>query len=283
MQQPMRITTQCPHCGKTFGIDDTQIGRKAKCVGCNGVFQITQLEDSPAEADEPVFNPDKESVPQASRRSVRRSGINSKVLSLCLLSFMGGTGFGLGAPVLYEMARNADLTVANPRGPQPAPKIAPTKSNVPEACRTQLLTYIKAAGKLDSLVAQGINLMAFNDQLAEVRTEFELLEQTWPARIDRRSIKQFKDSIVSYDLAYELWKRDIRHDDPPTEPDLNGWQNYIECAGDKLVIEVNADDPVFGDLRGKRYIPLRDNIPVLTKIAADRFKKGREAILPLIQ
>ncbi len=36
----MQITTQCPHCGKTFPIGEENIGKKAKCSGCEQIFEI---------------------------------------------------------------------------------------------------------------------------------------------------------------------------------------------------------------------------------------------------
>jgi hypothetical protein len=145
------------------------------------------------------------------------------------------------------------------------------------------LNYVKAAGKLDALITQGVNNTRFSDQLANVRAEFELLEQTWPKDVDRAAIKQFKDSLAAYDLALKLWNGKIKQHDDPMEPDNHGWQNYIDVAGDYLLILTHPEDSPRESFRGKRYIPAEENISVLMGIGSGRFKKARESILILVQ
>ena len=283
----MRITTQCPHCGKTFGIDDTHIGRKAKCAGCNGVFEITPFDDSPRETTPPIDNPERQSAPEGLPASSpgpfgERVAI-PRVLVFCLLSFLGGTGFGIGGTVLYRRQSTSEPVVAAKPAIPPEPKVEKPPVKLPELFRTQLLNYVKAAGKLDSLTTQGVNIAEFGAQLASVRAELDLLVETWPADIDRSAIKHFNDSIVSYNLTYRLWKDKNADYDPPTEPSINGWQDYVEFAGGSLVVDVRPEDYLVPHYRGKRFLPPDRNISVLMRIGAERFKRGREAILPLIQ
>lgn len=294
----MKVVTQCPDCGKTFRIDATNLGRKGECARCHSVFELNQLDpalmgsDYSAPTPEPISHD--EEIPQAETKSTGNYLPMERAAILCAVCFIVGTAVGTGGTTLYlsrqESSKVAEQVAKNPNPPvaqQPvaqAPLIAaPKPRKMPELFKTQVLNYIKAAGKLDSLTTQGVNITEFRDQLASVRAELDLLEQTWPQDLDRGAMKQFNDSIIAYDLTHRLWKGEIAKYDSPVEPNINGWQDYVECAGGNLIVDVYPDDFIVPQYRGKRFLPQNQNISVLMSIGAARFKQGRESVLPLLQ
>lgn len=300
----MTFLTQCPNCGKSFRVNNNHLGRKGQCAACEYIFvvkpvseshqQPTQsgLESSNNEATETVASESEKSLKAYSLRTIIGVGVANLLFGMTLgaggLAFLSKRNLWSDGP--SKPLITAPLAVPKPKESDPirpdivarAPAAAKPKK-VPELFKTQTLNYVKAAGKLSSLATQGVNISEFRDQLATVRAELDLLEQTWPADLERDTMKQFNDSVIAYDLSLQLWRGEIGKYDPPVEPNINRWQDYIEFAGSNLIVKTHPPDFIVERYRGKKYLPFDENIRILMSIGSERFRQGRDAILRVIE
>ena len=177
-------------------------------------------------------------------------------------------------------AVDAPIVKPNAAAAKVAAKEAPKLS---EIFRTQLLSYLKSAGRLASLTSQGVNIRDFAEQLATVRAELELLEQTWPTELQETALPRFKKSMGVYGLTLKLWNAKLDKKDEPTEPNINGWAAMLAAAGDDLEIQTFGNDYIVEEYRGKRYLPFDPNIGILMNVASREFFAGRGEILALLK
>jgi GYF domain 2 len=156
----------------------------------------------------------------------------------------------------------------------------PSQTKLSDSCKRYLELYLIEAGKLASQVEQGATLFAFKDQLSMVTSAFQMVEETWPDH--HHEIPEcFEKSIEGYNLALRLWsdKLNKQHYEP-TEPDINGWESYIDYAkdhGGKTSLKMKvwpANSYTPDTYHGKKYISY-DNVGVFLGIATDYYKTGR--------
>lgn len=153
------------------------------------------------------------------------------------------------------------------------------KPKLSEIFKTELIQYLKDAGKLSTQSGEGINFKTLRSQLTEAKATFDLLNSTWPADFLLESKEEFKKSHEGYDLALKIWSLKINESDYPTEPDINSWSTFQAYAGDALIVKTYEDSFIVADYRGKKYLPFDENIRVLLTIASLHFEKGREFVL----
>jgi len=155
----------------------------------------------------------------------------------------------------------------------------PEKPKLSEIFKTQLIQYLKDAGKLSTQSGEGINVLTLRSQLTEAKATFDLLNSTWPAEFVPESKELFKKSHEGYDLVLKLWNYKINESDNPTEPAINSWPEFQAYAGEALIVETHGSDFIVADYRGKKFLPFDENIRVLLTLASGFFEKGREIVL----
>lgn len=66
-ESPVRITTACPKCAKTFSVDRSHVGKSARCKACGEVFVIAVADEKPpaARTPEPAPTPAPEPASEA--------------------------------------------------------------------------------------------------------------------------------------------------------------------------------------------------------------------------
>jgi len=153
---------------------------------------------------------------------------------------------------------------------------APEKPKLSEIFKTQLIQYLKDAGKLSTQSGEGINIITLRSQLTEAKATFDLLNSTWPEGFLIDAKELFRKSHDGYDLVLKLWNYKIDNSDNPTEPSINGWPEFQAYAGDALIVQAHGDDFIVADYRGKKYLPFDENIRVLLTISSSHSKKGEK-------
>ncbi len=81
---PAKIATSCPHCGKRFNVASNLVGRRAKCNACHQQFVIAQAQQPQTNpVVQPVVEPAAQSVTEAivepAAETVNEEGIESVV------------------------------------------------------------------------------------------------------------------------------------------------------------------------------------------------------------
>ena len=191
------------------------------------------------------------------------------VLGILVAVFSGGTS---GA--------TANATSATAR--VGTPKIKPS-FKITENFRAQLMSYLKTAGKLSALSSQGVHMNDFEKQLAEVRSELELLEHTWTKEIKEVGLPSFQASLSGYDYARKLWQMRLDRKGVPMEPDINSYREFLSVGGKYLDINTYQRDDPNPDLREKNYIPFDPNIGIFLAMGSKLFDIGRNEIIELIK
>ena len=186
------------------------------------------------------------------------------------------TKFALVVSVLGLTSCSKAPTTSTAEAPKASPTAAPKLS---EIFKSQLIQYLKDAGKLSTESSEGINVITLAGQLTEVKATYDLVEETWPPGFAPTARDSFNKSHEGYALALDLWRHKDENHDNPTEPNINGWAKYQSYAGDALIVKVWENDSFVEQYRGKRYLPFDENIRILLTAGALNFKVGRAAVL----
>ena len=112
-------------------------------------------------------------------------------------------------------------------------------------------------------------------QLADAKGAFDLVVSTWPEGLPRESERDFRAAIDAWDLALDLWHMRIFRSDAPVEPDVNGFRRFTAFAENRLVIKTHPQDFIVPGYRGKRYLPINENIDILLKVSGENYERGK--------
>lgn len=82
-------------------------------------------------------------------------------------------------------------------------------------------------------------------------------------------------------LTAQLWSLDLGKKDNPTEPDINGYEEFYNFGRDNLVLDTRPDTYLVRPYRGKQFIPF-ENTRILMGMASMYFEDGRAMVLPLL-
>lgn len=166
--------------------------------------------------------------------------------------------------------------------PEPTNTPEPTATAVPTISPTfltRLDAFLTDAGTLESATAQGVNYPTYSDLLTSASGSYALVAETWPESLDDAPLQLFEEAFIGWNLVKDLWGLKLDDYDNPLEPDINGYQLFVDYAGDSLVTDVHPDNFIVADYRGKTFLPFDENIGVLMTLAGDQFQEGRTAIL----
>jgi hypothetical protein len=167
---------------------------------------------------------------------------------------------------------------------------APEKPKLSDIFKSQLVQYLKDAGKISTQSTDGISFKALGSNLAEAKATFDLLEQTWPKGLWADAKECFEKSHQGYALALKLLNDKIQREDEPRElldnlrPDRTGWIALNAYAGSSLVVKTYDEKDLTArtltsQFLGTKYLPFDPNISVLLTIASAEFKKGRGIVI----
>ena len=154
---------------------------------------------------------------------------------------------------------------------------------ISDVFRDQMMKFLESAGELDASSSQGVNIATLKQQLAKTKSSYELAAATWPEGFEPEARKSFDEAIWGWDLTIDFWALKINRSDDPVEPNINGYLNYLDYAGNALKTDVHGDSYIVEDYRGKKYIPLSDsNLSILLTLASAHFKAGKTSVLAAI-
>jgi hypothetical protein len=153
------------------------------------------------------------------------------------------------------------------------------KPTIPEIFKAQLLKFLEEGTKTNAKAEQGVSYSELREQVASTKAAYDLLKSTWPASLPTEMQKDFDRGIHAWELTVHLWNLKVGKKDNPTEPDINGWNNYLTEFEDHLVIRTYDSSYIVEDYRGKRYLPFDENISALLTVAGVSFNTGRTKIL----
>lgn len=148
---------------------------------------------------------------------------------------------------------------------------------ISEVFREQIMRYLQVSGELEAATQQGLNVGDLRERLAKVKSAFELTSATWPANFEADAKDDFANAIEGWSLALDLWAGKIEKLDPPTYPNINGWQRYYAYGKDFLKV-AKWDEYGPADYVGKQYVT-EDNVGVLLSTASNYSKAGKTKIL----
>lgn len=149
---------------------------------------------------------------------------------------------------------------------------------VSDVFRDQLMKYLEASGELEAASDQGVNTETLKAHLAKVKSLFELVSATWPDGFQPDAQLSFHKAIKGWDLAVQLSADFSEHHRAPTEPNINGYDEYMAYAGDSL--KTNKWSVLHEELEGKKFIDTGDeNVGILLTLAYNHSKVGKRSVL----
>lgn len=105
---------------------------------------------------------------------------------------------------------------------------------ISDVFREQLLRLLEVSGELEAATGLGINILTLKEQLAKVESSWEIVYATWPEGFEPDAQQSFQEAIKGWELALWLWGARIEKLDGPTEPNINGYAEYMAYAGETL-------------------------------------------------
>jgi len=141
-------------------------------------------------------------------------------------------------------------------------------SNRPsEEFRRDLKAFIEAGSRLTSLGQQGVNFSSYSDQLATVKSRFDLIKDAWPKNYAGSARTDFDEAINAWSGAHILWKKLV-----------NG-ETYE--YGKQRIAEMRTFYPILETEDDGEKLPLRKNVRILLGEGSSRFEHGRSTIAGL--
>lgn len=201
---------------------------------------------------------------------------------LFILLFLIACGGAEAAPTPTATAEPTPTAVPPTDTPVPTNTPEPTATPPPTLSPTflnRLDTFLNDASTLAAATEQGVNFRDFNSLLTAAAGSFSLVEETWPESLDDAPLRDFNNAFTGWSLTLDLWNLKIGDFDNPLEPDINGYLNYVEYAGDDLITDVHPNGYIVQEYRGKTFLPFDENIGVLMALAGEDFQAGRTAVL----
>jgi hypothetical protein len=169
----------------------------------------------------------------------------------------------------------ASVTPPPPTATQAPPSPTPV---ILQTFRDQIDTLIEEGRTLDDLTAQGVQYETYGQQLLAAKAAFEKVEASWPVGYAPKVRYNFTQAIRGWELALALWSAEILEKSNPMEPNINGYSDYMNYAGDYLNVRAFPADYEVEDYRGKQYIPYSDNVGILLAVASQFFINARGEI-----
>jgi len=157
------------------------------------------------------------------------------------------------------------------------------KPKISDIFKTQLMKFLEEGAKTNAHVSQGVSYLELRGQVASARGAYDLLSATWPADLEVDCREDFKKSLEAWNLTLDLWALKIGEKDNPTEPNVNGYAKFSAYSGGLLITKTYGYNHIIRRYRGKKYIPIDENIRALLTMAGLSFNSGRDKILQALQ
>lgn len=172
--------------------------------------------------------------------------------------------------------------------------------------KSQLVKLVEETTKLDQMVAQGVAPAEIKAQLPAAKASLELARLTWPDGFATNALSSFRDAIRAWEFAIDLRERIPKLNSEqkeilnnrnynaeeaqtflqgaettytPNEAENNGYQEIASFGQEALVYSIYPNDYKMRGYRGKKFLPLHENIIALQKLASTRLKNAREEAL----
>jgi len=144
------------------------------------------------------------------------------------------------------------------------------KPGMPKELDPLVDDLLKECSVLNAMTAQGVSFLEYSAQLAKARGAFDLALTEWPEKYAPSAKENFEKAFTGWSLALMLWNDKIQEHDNPTEPNINGYSDFIAYGSDFLVVDTYKVDFIVKDYRGKKYIPF-ENIGLILGRASDDY------------
>lgn len=144
------------------------------------------------------------------------------------------------------------------------------KLGMPKDLKPLASDLLKECSVLNAMTSQGVTFSEYANQLAKAKGAYDLAVAKWPDKYAPSTKEYFGKAFTGWSLALSLWNDKIQEYDNPTEPNINGYQAYIDYAGDSLIIDTRPNDYLVDDYQGKKFVTF-DNIGVLLGRASDEY------------
>jgi hypothetical protein len=165
--------------------------------------------------------------------------------------------------------------------------------SIPDVFKTQLMKFIEEGTKINSMSSLGVTYTDFKNEVATAQSSYALASAAWPDAFAAGSKEEFARAFEGWRLVLDMWGRKTHYDvekaeltptywwellkiQCPREPDEWNYRQIIAYGGDQLVIKEFATND---ELRGKKFLPLDENISVLLTVAGDHFTKGTSLVM----
>lgn len=143
--------------------------------------------------------------------------------------------------------------------------------------KLKISDLLKEGSTLNALTEQGVSFVNFGEQLAITKGAFDLANSVWPEKYNPEAKDLFEKAFTGWNLALTLWNDKINKYDNPVEPDINRYQDFINYAGDSLIIDEHPSDFIVKAYQGKKFVTF-DNIGILLSLASDYFSQAQSLV-----
>ena len=150
---------------------------------------------------------------------------------------------------------------------------------VTEVFRGQVVGFMEAGSEVDAGTSHGVRYDQMNEKVSRAQGLYEVLKGTWVEGVPRDGQAEMEHALKGWGLALRMWSLKMENKDTPTEPDVNGYREFIEYGGDGLMVETRPMDSLVVKYRGKKCLPMKYNISLLLGIASKSFNAGKAKMI----
>jgi hypothetical protein len=157
---------------------------------------------------------------------------------------------------------------------------ATPKIRISDIFHEQLMRLLEVSGELEAATSMGVNILTLREHLTKVESSWEIVSATWPEGFEPNARESFQEAITGWELALQLWAARIEKLDAPTEPNINGYAQYVAYAGDLLDNGEWSEHISIEEYRGRKKIYQSEaNVGVLLSLASGHSKTSKARLL----
>jgi len=158
-------------------------------------------------------------------------------------------------------------------------KPEPTDPVISDEFKIQVMKFIETGTETNAKAIQGVAFADLSAQVVSTKAAHDLTLAVWPKDFLPAAQEGFARAVEGWGLALELWGLKIDKGDDPTAPDINGFDRYVAYGLEEMAVERYGKNYLVKEYRGKKHLPIDENIDVLLKLAGTSFETGREQML----
>ncbi len=146
--------------------------------------------------------------------------------------------------------------------------IAIQKNSIPAKFKTEVKQFLIESDKLNIMTSQGVTNSDFRNQLANVKSDYNQLENSWPSALTTEK-SNFDEALRGWDLTLQVWDDGLKRSGNMDYLYLNNYNSFLQNLS---VDYINAD------AESTQFYSYNDWIGALMAMSSQNYEEGKDSI-----